>query len=66
MMRDSTSYKALLTALQAIPPEKRQWCVERALREIAEDERRGELKKRFDALPTDEMERILASPPPPP
>ena len=58
-MSDTNHYNALLSALRMIPPDKRQWFIERGLKEIAEDERRGELKKRFDALPTDEMERAL-------
>ena len=48
--------RKLQDALSAIPPAKHQQ--EFAAAVAADKERRGELRSKFDELPTDELERL--------
>lgn len=51
---------ALLALLKRYEPEQRRGACERALAAIADEEHRGELRKSFDQLSTDEQARRLA------
>ena len=52
---------ALIMAIKACPLDTRQQEIDEALKEIATEEQRRQLKNQFDELSSEEMARALAS-----